>query len=90
MSLQSLFFINSDMVWRQAELLAKRLDGATADSEKIETAYRLIYDRKPKPAELERGLKFIESARRNSSQGVSEWQRLAQALLSANEFYYVN
>jgi len=88
--LQSLFFMNSDMVWRQANLLAKRLEDAAADSAKIEKAYRLLYDRSPKPAELERGLKFIESARRNSPEGVSEWQRFAQALLSANEFYYVN
>ena len=88
--LQSLFFMNSDMVWRQANLLAKRLDDAAADSAKIEKAYRLLYDRSPKPAELERGLKFIDSARRNSPEGVSEWQRFAQALLSANEFYYLN
>ena len=89
--LQSLYFMNSDFIWRQAELVAKRLEEQSVeDSAKIVKAYRLLYNREPKPAELERGLKFIESARRDSPQGVSVWQRLAQALLSANEFYYVN
>ena len=65
-------------------------NSAPVSSAKIVKAYRLLYDREPKQAELERGLEFIESARRDSPQGVSVWQRLAQALLSANEFYYVN
>ena len=91
MPLQSLYFMNSDFLWKQADPVAKRLgDQTEEDSAKIGKAYRLLYDRAPSHTEIERGLKFLESARRNSPDGVSIWQRFAQALLSANEFYYVN
>jgi len=91
--LQSLFFMNSDLVWRQAHQLAERVapvEDGEADAAKIQTAYRLLYGRLPKEAEVRQGLQFLEAARASSPEGVSAWDRYAHVLLSSNEFYYVN
>jgi mono/diheme cytochrome c family protein len=78
--LQGLFFLNSDLVWRQAELLVKRL-GSEGDVPKIHRAYRLLYGRQATEAEVQRGLRFLEQG---------DWRQYAQVLLSAGEFYYLN
>jgi Protein of unknown function (DUF1553) len=78
--LQGLFFLNSDLVWRQAELLVKRL-GSEGDVPKIHRAYRLLYGRQATEAEVQRGLRFLEQG---------DWRQYAQALLSSGEFYYLN
>jgi hypothetical protein len=78
--LQGLFFLNSDLVWRQAELLVKRL-GSEGAVTKIHKAYRLLYGREATDAEVLRGLQFLEEA---------DWQQYAQVLLSSGEFYYLN
>jgi hypothetical protein len=80
--LQGLFFLNSEMVMSHAQLLAKRLaaDGPD-DTARIHKAYRLLYGRPPKDAELKLGLEFLQSA---------PWPQYAQTLLSAGEFYYVH
>jgi Protein of unknown function (DUF1553) len=78
--LQGLFFLNSDLVWRQAELLVKRL-GSEGAVTKIQKAYRLLYGRQATDAEVLRGLQFLEEA---------DWQQYAQVLLSSGEFYYLN
>jgi hypothetical protein len=89
--LQSLFFMNSELVWTQADHLAQRIENSgSEDVAKISAAYRLLYGRAPKDAEIQEGIKFIEAARRDAAEGVSEWHRYAQVLLSSNEFYYVN
>ncbi len=78
--LQGLFFLNSDLVWRQAELLVKRL-GSEGDVPKIHRAYRLLYGRQATEAEVQRGLRFLEQG---------DWRQYAQVLLSSGEFYYLN
>ena len=79
--LQGLFFLNSEMVLSQAELLAKRLaaDGPD-DTARIQRAYRLLYGRPAKEAEVKLGLEFLRSA---------PWPQYAQTLLSASEFYFI-
>ena len=59
--LQGLFFLNSDLVWRQAELLVKRL-GSEGDVTKIHKAYRLLYGREATDDEVRRGPQFLEEA----------------------------
>jgi cytochrome c553 len=78
--LQGLFFLNSDLVRRQAELLANRL-GSEGNVAKINKAYRLLYGREATDAEVRRGLQFLEEA---------DWQQYGQVLLSSGEFYYLN
>jgi hypothetical protein len=87
--LQGLFFLNSDLVWRQAVQLDQRL-GAENDTARIHKAYRLLFGRQAAPAELQRGLKFLEQAKALSGAGATAWQQYAQVLLSSGELLYVN
>jgi Protein of unknown function (DUF1553) len=64
--LQGLFFMNSDLIQRQAEALLARLgpEGAgEADSiARIQRAYRFLFQREPAQAEVQRGLDFLKKA----------------------------
>jgi hypothetical protein len=82
--LQGLFFLNSDFVMEAAETLAERIaqEGAN-EKASIERAYWLAYSRAPTAEELKLSRHFL----RQDSEG---WSRLAQVLLSSNEFLYVD
>jgi hypothetical protein len=86
--LQALFFLNSDMVWREAGALAERLNGpgAKEDEARIRRAYRIVYGRAPTDEEVRLGLGYLRSGAGDKA----VWQRYVQALLSASEFYHVN
>jgi hypothetical protein len=89
--LQGLFFLNSELVMKQAELLAKRLAASgDNDRDRIQKAYRLLFGRPAKEAEVQLGIDFLKDAQQNTPEGVPAWQQYAQALLTSNEFYYVN
>jgi hypothetical protein len=90
--LQGLFFMNSDLVWRQAGLFVKRLgsDESETDTTRIHRAYRLLYGRQATEAELQRGLRFLNDSSAGASGKQSAWQQYAQALLSCGESYYIN
>jgi cytochrome c553 len=61
--LQSLFFMNSDLVNRQADALAARVSQeGGSDEDKIQRAYRIVYERAATPAEVQRGLQFLAKA----------------------------
>jgi len=64
--LQGLFFMNSDLVARQAEALVARLgpEGTTEEENiaRIERAYRILFERKPAQTEIQRGLEFLKRA----------------------------
>jgi mono/diheme cytochrome c family protein len=79
--LQRLFFLNSELMNRQAQGLAARLK-ASSDPLKIQEAYNLLYSRPATDAEVQVGLRFMA--------GGGTWQQYAQALLSSNEFIFVN
>jgi hypothetical protein len=77
--LQRLFFLNSNLILRQSEALARRLEGS--DAARIRQVYRLVYSRAPVRAEMQLGLEFVRA---------EGWARYAQVLLSSNEFLFVN
>ena len=84
--IQRLFFMNSDLVWRQADLLARRLNagGSTDDSEKIKRAYRLLFDRQPSEKELHLGLEYLRNARVGTGKNIaSSAARFGPAALKA-------
>jgi hypothetical protein len=83
--LQRLFFMNSEFVARQADILAQRLssDRNADDKAKIQKAYQLLYGRDVTEAEAQLGLEFLDK-------GDSAWSQYLQALLSTNEFIFVN
>ncbi len=82
--LQGLFFLNSEFVMRQAERLSDRLidEFGDDDSKRIERAYWLVYGRAPTKEEIALGRNYLES-------GADAWPSYAQALLSSNEFLYI-
>ncbi len=82
--LQRLFFMNSDLIARQADGLAARLISAEKDdAARIKKAYPLLYAREASEREVQLGLEFLRA-------GASAWPEYAQALLSSNEFLFVN
>ena len=59
--LQRLFFMNSDFVQQQAELLAQKLEGEPTREARIQKAYRLIFGRAATPEEIKLGLEYVRS-----------------------------
>jgi mono/diheme cytochrome c family protein/cytochrome c553 len=81
---QQLYFLNGDFVWDRAKALANRIaDQGEDDAAKIRAAYRRVFARDPQPAELKLGLEFVRD-------GGNRWVQFARALLSSNEFLFVN
>jgi hypothetical protein len=82
--LQGLYFLNSEFLMRQAEAFSERV---IAESEKpaeqVAQAYRLLFGRTPTAAEEAATLEFLAA-------GEESWPRLAQVLMSSNEFLYVD
>jgi hypothetical protein len=77
---QRLFLMNSPFVEEQAKALAARVTGAD-DAGKIKNAYALLYGRDPEQREVQLGLDFLREA---------DWTQYARALLTSNEFLFVN
>src|SRR5262249_46582831 len=89
--LQRLFFLNSNLIWHQAEQLAGRLsDGAADDVARIQKAYQLLYAREATNSELQLGLGFLQGVQENPAAAAPAWQQYAHVLLSANEFLFVD
>ena len=90
---QYLFLMNSPFMVERAKSLAQRVHlVADSDEQRIRKAYDLLYSRSPSPAELSIGLEFVAGGSDDSGtdpNGISNWTRYAQVLLSANEFMYV-
>ncbi|QDU92925.1 DUF1553 domain-containing protein [Lignipirellula cremea] len=89
---QQLFVLNSDFIIKQAQSLAKRLQAeADTDEARIDRAFQLLYARLPEPDERQLGLDFLAaSAVDAKEQKIDPWQQYAQALLSLNEFMYID
>jgi hypothetical protein len=90
--LQGLFFMNSSLVFNQAELLSNRLcaDNSVENAAKIKKAYRLLFGREATGSEIQLGLEFLGRVGAPSSGNSSAWPQYAQVLLSSNEFIFVN
>ncbi len=86
---QKLFVLNSPFMVGQANALAARLasESAQNDSDRIQTAYRILFGRAPEPTEVKLGLEFVGKP---SSSGMSRWEEYAQILLASNEMFYVD
>ncbi len=59
--LQRLFFMNSDFVQQQAELLARRTAAEPDNAARIGAMYRLLFGRAPDDKELAAGLAFLKA-----------------------------
>ena len=96
---QALFMMNSQFVADQAEAFAQSLlsDVAADNMTRVETAYRLAYSRLPTPEEAATALAYLEDyaealgARETTKEKRQQraWQSLCRAIISANEFVYL-
>jgi hypothetical protein len=64
--LQGLFFLNSDLIQRQADALLARVgpegQGEEATVARIRAVYRYLYQRQPTQSEVQRGVAFLQKA----------------------------
>lgn len=93
---QALFSMNSPFVVEQARALAARPEviHAADAAGKIQAMYRLIFARSAEADELAAASRFLESPQENgpvpAPVPLSPVEQLAQALLMANEFVFVD
>ncbi len=97
---QALFLMNSDRIQERAEHLAGRLIQSHQETgERIETLYLLAYGRSPEPVESERIQDYLQAFEakadslpgETSSQGPqAAWTSVAKAVLTSNEFFFVD
>ena len=80
---QALMLLHDQFVTRQAERMVSRMEHFESDLEKIQWLWRVVYQRNPKPIEIEHSLKFL-------SQSESSWVGLCRALLNSTESIYVD
>jgi hypothetical protein len=75
---------------RQAKSLAVRvIEFSSDDTARIQAAYSTVYGRPPNEREIEFGLKYL-AARSNGASVDAAWEEYAQALLSTNEFAFMD
>ena len=91
--LQQMFVLNSPFVRAQAIALAERIqqEGGETLDERVTHLHRLLYARLPIEAELQIAREFLAEAASTDEQATAtRWQRYTHALLSSNEFLYVD
>ena len=98
--LQQLFVLNSEFMIRRAKALAARLleQSGFSDVERIERAYILVYGRPATQNELDTGRAFLRTATvvdktasvKDTSERLTNWEQYSLALLSSNEFLFVD
>ncbi len=93
--LQQLYFMNNALVYKQAGVLADRVHAEPNDEARIAKAYEYVFQRKPTAAEIQLGLKFLSTTPEKpgytiEGKPITAWSEYARALLSSNEFQFVN
>jgi mono/diheme cytochrome c family protein/cytochrome c553 len=95
--MQQLFVLNSEFMVQQAKGLAARIAGEkSADGKsleepaRIERVYRWVLGRTPRADEREMVGRFLATAAEERDAKLTPWEQLAQALLSTNEFTYLD
>jgi len=93
--LQQLYFMNNPLVYEQASALAERVHSEATEEARIAKTYEYLFQRKPTQQELELGLKFLSTTPEKpgyeiSGKPITAWDEYARALLSSNEFQFVN
>ena len=92
---QALFLMNNPFMIRNAESLADRIKDGDLDSpeERIQKAYRILYQRDPNEEEVIAGVEFLEpsnSSTTKEADSEDRWALYAQALLESNEAMYID
>ncbi|MFL2478969.1 MAG: DUF1549 and DUF1553 domain-containing protein [Verrucomicrobiales bacterium] len=92
---QALFVLNNKLIQDQSTAVAnsKRFIQLTEDSDKITLLYQQILSRDPSNEELQDSADFIVSTQKQTKgtdTNYPVWDQLAQALLSTNEFIFID
>ena len=89
--LQQLFVLNSPLMIDLARQLAERVEREVpADvSSQVRQVWQWLYQRQPTARELQVTGEFLQQAPDAATKS-ARWRQLAQALLSSNEFQYVD
>jgi hypothetical protein len=87
---QALFLVNSSFVQAQAARLARRLRAQVPHGEtaRIDRAYRWLYGRPARDAEIAIGRSFLADAAARGP--AAAWTDYAHVLLCSNEFIYID
>ena len=93
--LQQLYFMNNPFVFKQAGVLAQRVENAASDRDRIVQLYSWVYQRKPSEAEIRLALDFLNTTPEKAGYAVvgepiTAWRQYARILLSSNEFQFVD
>jgi hypothetical protein len=87
---QQLYAINSPFLTKAAKALAKRIESAAQDDPaRVIAAYRLAHGRNPGKDEQEFVLRYLSSVRMNPGDQLQPWERVAHAMLAANEISWL-
>lgn len=94
---QALFLLNGDFVVEQSERLARTvLDGSMAGDSRVNDLFRRTLQRDPTDSERQRALSHVRTVydslgdRDDEIRRLRSWASLCQALLSTNEFRYID
>jgi hypothetical protein len=88
---QALFLYNNPFVIEQAANLSQRVQLSGSDTKvRIRNAYQLTLSREPDPEELYRAGELLDQIRATTSSETKAWDGVCQALLTANEFRYID
>jgi len=88
---QALHVYNSPFVIAQAGHFAKRVIEESADNEsRVRFAFRRVFRREPTVAEMDNALELVRLTESEADSEVVAWSSLCQALLSTNEFRYID
>jgi hypothetical protein len=91
---QALFLMNSRFVLERAQGFARRLlaDASLTDAKRIEQAYLMVLTRRAEPPEVDAALSYIETMEKRlhvAEPHLTAWQSFCHALMSSNEFVYL-
>jgi hypothetical protein len=88
---QALYLLNSPFVAARAASFGKRIEAAAAgDDDRIRYGFETAYGRLPRESELRDTAAFLKRYQSIHDGSTSAWTALARALLSSNEFFFLN
>ena len=87
MPTQALYFLNDPFFHAQAAKVVERVAAEEGAAAGIDRLYRLLFQREPLPAEVDRAGRLLAAYPGSPAEG---WGALARVLLASNEFLYLD
>ncbi len=90
---QALYMMNGPLVDSRAKHVgahAATLSNTRSPREAVRDLYRRLLVREPDEEEISLGIAFVQTEKSQSDGGTSPWQAYAHALLSSNEFLFID